>query len=111
MREAYGGLVLNQMLTPVGQEFYQHFVAAWTARPQVDRYALQVQERPSARQGSQLLISAGHRQLLQTRLPARRDSLRAYANHVAEHLYTVLVEGDLQALLFRDPDLARDELR
>lgn len=111
MVESYGGLVLDQTLTPAGQDFYQAFVAAWRDRPRVDRYALVIQERPSARQGSQLTINQGHRRVFQARLPARRAAAREFAERVADYTYQTLVEGDLQALLFRDPDLAREELQ
>ena len=111
MAEVYGGLVIDQTLSPNGREFYRSFVAAWTDRPRVDRYALVVRERPTPRQDSHISIDQGLRRVFQGRLPTRRGDLSEYAARVAEATYQFVGDAELQAQLFRDPDLAREELQ
>lgn len=107
---AYGGLVANQTMTVAGYEFYRYFVAAWRDKEGSDRYTLSVHEQPSARFGSRIWIELSHRRIFQTNLPSTRSSLQPLGEYAAELAYNTAMEAEVEHALFRDPDLAPDEL-
>lgn len=105
-----GGVVVNQTVTVAGQEFFQHFVAAWRERELAERYAISIAERPSARHGSQIRIEFGQRRILQLQLSAGRASLQALGERAAELAFQRVADAELERLLLRDLDLAADEI-
>lgn len=105
-----GALVVNQTVTVAGQEFFQHFVAAWREREMADRYSISITERPTARFGSQLWVEYAQRRVLQLQLPASRSGLQALGERAAEAVFQRVADAELERLLFRDLDLAPDEL-
>lgn len=107
---AYDGVVVNQTITLAGHDFYQAFVAAWRDKPETERYALTIVERPSVRLGTQVWVEFSRRRVFQTALPPARARIRGIAEEAAEIAYQNLVESEVQKLLFRDPDLGRDEI-
>lgn len=107
---AYGGLVANQTMTVAGYEFYRHFVAAWRDKEGSERYTLSVHEQPSARFGSRIWIELSHRRIFQTNLPPTRSTLQPMSEYAAELAYNTAMEAEVEHALFRDPDLAADEL-
>ena len=108
--DAIAGLVVTRTVTVAGNDFCQFFLAAWRDKPGADQYTLALQERPSARWGSDLFIDAGQRRLLHLRLPTRRALLRQAAEEAADAAWNAVVQQDLQRQLAREPDLGPDEL-
>lgn len=111
LQDLYAGVVVNQTLTMVGQDFYQYFVAAWRDKPLSERYTISVHERPSARLGSQVWVEYANRRVFQTFLPPARAKAREAGLDAVEAAYQNIVEADVVNLLMRDPDLGPDELR
>lgn len=110
LQELYGGVVANQTMTVVGQDFYQHFVATWRDKAMSERYALSIHERPSARWGSLVWVEYAQRRVFQIFLPPARANIKAVSEHAAEVSYQSVVDTEVQRLLFRDPDLGHDEI-
>jgi curli production assembly/transport component CsgE len=108
--ESYGGIVVNQTVTVAGQEFFQCFVAAWRDRDSSERYAISVTERPSARWGSQIWIEFAQRRIFQAPLPTARAGIRALSEQATEVVTQMVADMEVERLLFREPDLGRDEL-
>ncbi len=109
--DPYSGVVVNNTVTFIGQEFYRTFVASWREAPNAESFSVTVHERPSARWGSLISIEYEHREVFRAFLsPGRRDFVRLAADDAARIVYQNVVELEVQRLLFRDPDLARDEL-
>lgn len=111
LADPYSGVVVNDTITFIGQEFYTTFVAKWRDESGVERFSVTVRERPSARWGSLVSIEYEHREMFRAFLsPGRREFVRQAAQDASRIVYRNVVDMEVQRLLFRDPDLARDEL-
>ncbi len=108
--DAVRGIVTNEVITLVGQDFYNSFVTAWRDVPLSDRYNVSIYERPSARWGSLVWVEFEHRRLFQAFLPPTRTDVRSVGQRAAKTTYDNLVQADLDRLLFKDQDLASDEM-
>lgn len=107
---AYDGVVVNQTVTLLGHDFYQAFVTAWRDKPNSERYALTIIERPTARLGSQVWVEFSRRRVFQAVLPPARARITGLGEAAAEIAYQSVVQTEVQRLLFRDPDLGPDEI-
>lgn len=110
LQELYAGVVVDQTVTVAGHEFYQHFVVLWRDREMTNRYAISVHERPTARWGSQIWIEYAQRRVFQAFMPPARANVKAIGEQAAEIAYQNVVDTEVQRLLFREQDLAPDEL-
>lgn len=108
--DPYAGVVLNQTITVIGQDFYRYFVTSWRDRDMSDRYAISIHERPTARLGSQVWIEFGQRRVFETILPPARSQIRALSEQAVEATREAIVNADVQRMLFRDQDMAPDEI-
>ncbi|MDR5734511.1 CsgE family curli-type amyloid fiber assembly protein [Caballeronia sp. LZ025] len=108
--DALGGVVTTDTVTLAGQDFYSWFAQAWTAIPLSDRYIVSVHERPSARYGSLVWVEFGQRRVFQAFLPIARANVRPVAENAAQVAFQNVMQADLTRLLFRDADMATDEL-
>jgi curli production assembly/transport component CsgE len=108
--DAVRGIVTNEVITLVGQDFYNSFVSAWRDVPLSDRYNVSIYERPSARWGSLVWVEFEHRRLFEAFLPPTRTGVRSVGERAAKTTYENLVQADLDRLLFKDQDLASDEM-
>lgn len=106
----YGGLVTNQTITVAGQDFYQHFVAAWQELAVSERFAISIHERPSARWGSQVWIEFSQRRILQFALPAGRSGIRAISEQAVAVVQQRIIDAEVERALFRNADLGADEI-
>jgi curli production assembly/transport component CsgE len=110
LQELYGGVVANQTMTVVGQDFYQYFVALWRDKQMSDRYEVSIHERPSARWGSQIWVEYAQRRVFQAVLPPARANIRSLTEQAVEIAYQNIVETEMQRLLFKDSDVGPDEI-
>lgn len=110
LQELYAGVIVDQTVTVAGHEFYQHFAALWRDKELANRYAISVYERPTARWGSQIWIEYAQRRVFQVFLPPGRANVRAVSEQAAEIAFQNVVDTEVQRLLFREPDLAPDEI-
>lgn len=109
--DPYVGVVTDGTVTIFGQEFYRSFTAAWREQPRIDRYSLAVFERPSARWGSLVWVEYANRRVFSAFLsPSRREQIRAAGRDAAQIAYRNVVVSEVERLLIKDPDLAREEL-
>jgi len=108
--EELRGIVTNQTLTPLGQEFYTRFNDFWRENADFEDYSFVVSERHSKRYGSQIFIIYRQRQVFAGNLPYRYGQIRAFSADAAEKAHTNIVGMSLRAATDRDPDLADDEL-
>ena len=109
-QEAYGGVVANQTVTVAGQDFFQHFVAAWRDRDLSERFTISIHERPSARWGSQVWIEFAQRRIFQAALPTSRGGIRSLAEQAIEVAHQLIGDAEVDRLLFRDVDVGPDEI-
>ncbi|SAL60230.1 curli assembly protein CsgE [Caballeronia humi] len=105
-----GGVVTTDTVTLAGQDFYNWFAQAWGAIPLSERYIISVHERPSARYGSLVWVEYGQRRVFQAFLPIARSNVRPVAEGAAQVAFQNVMQADLTRLLFRDVDMATDEL-
>lgn len=110
LQETFAGVIVDQTVTVAGHDFYQEFVAMWREKDAGNRYAIAVVERPSARWGSQVWVEYAHRRVFQMVLPAARANVRAVAAEAVDAAYQNVVDAEVQRMLFRDEDLAPDEI-
>ena len=107
--EIAGGIVTDQTITPGGQDFYQGFAAMWHDKSLAGRFSLAVREQPSARMGNRILIDYANRTVFEAVLPPARGGIRALSESAVEIAYQNVSNAEVQRLLLRDQDLARDE--
>jgi curli production assembly/transport component CsgE len=107
---ALGGVVTTDTVTLVGQDFYTWFAQAWSAIPLAERYIVSVHERPNPRYGSLVWVEYGQRRVFQAFLPIARANVKPVAEGAAQIAFQNVMQADLTRLLFRDADMASDEL-
>lgn len=107
--EAYGGVVVNQTITMIGEDFYKLFSTLWNEKANIEPFSLLIRERPSVRQGSQIWIEAGQKRIFQAQLPTTRSHMHELAEQAVEMTYDNLIGADIQMRLFPEPDLGKDE--
>jgi curli production assembly/transport component CsgE len=103
------GIVTNQAITVAGHEFSDYFIAAWRDKPDSERYAIAIRERPSARLGSQVRVEFAQRPVYQSRLPPSRAALKSLGEQAAELAYQAVQATEAQRVLVNDADLGADE--
>jgi curli production assembly/transport component CsgE len=109
LRTDAGGIITSQAVTVAGHEFSDYFIAAWRDKPDSERYAIAIRERPSARLGSQVRIDFAQRPVYQSRLPPSRAALKALGEQAADIAYQAVQATEAQRVLIIDADLAADE--
>lgn len=110
LSDSLGGVVTTDTVTLAGQDFYSAFTRAWSANPLSERYIVSIHERPSARYGSLVWVQFEQRRVFQAFLPIARSNVRPVAENAAAIALQNVMQADLTKLLFRDADLAADEL-
>jgi len=103
------GVVTVQTVTIAGHDFSQYFLAAWRDMEGSEHYTLSINERPSARLGSEVWIGFAQRRVFQTRLPPARAAIRSLSENAAEAVWQTVLQTDVERKLIRDADLAPDE--
>lgn len=110
LADALGGIVTNDAVTLVGQDFYTYFSQAWTQMPLSERYIVSVHERPSARYGSLVWVEFDQRRVFQAFLPIARSNVRPIAESAAASALQTVMQADIARLLFHEADLGSDEM-
>jgi curli production assembly/transport component CsgE len=103
------GVVTNQVMTVVGQDFFQHFVNAWRDKEHSELYTLSVRERPSARWGSEVWVEYGQGKIFYARLPIARSAIKQLSENAAEMSYLAILRIEDQKKISSDADIAVDE--
>jgi len=108
--DLFDGIVINQTITRAGQDFYHSFSAKWQDQPLSERYTISVREQPSARFGSQVFIMFGNRRIFQGQISPNRAHAKLLSENAVDIAYKTVTEGEMQRLLFKDPDIGLDEI-
>jgi curli production assembly/transport component CsgE len=108
--DALGGIVTNDAVTLVGQDFYTFFSQAWMQMPLSERYIVSIHERPSARYGSLVWVEYDQRRVFQAFLPIARSNVRVIAESAAASALQTVMQADIARLLFHEADLGSDEM-
>lgn len=108
--DLFEGIVIDQTITRSGKDFYQMFSSQWHDQPLSERYTVSVKEQPSARFGSQVYIVFGHKRVFQGQISPNRSQIKILSEAAVEMAYKAVTEGEMQRLLFKDPDLGHDEI-
>lgn len=108
--DGLSGVAINQTITPVGQNFFRAFAAAWHDKDINSRVSVTVFERASARWGSLIWVEHSGRRVYQTVLHSGRGNGGNPGQDAAAIVYQNAMQYELEAKLFKDPDLAGDEL-
>jgi curli production assembly/transport component CsgE len=106
------GFVVDRTITNFGAEFFRYFSEAWREQSGTEGVDVTVVEKPSARYGSLVYIEHGNRQIVRVFLYAGRSAIiKPSAVEAARYVANQVAENTLTALIFFDPDLAKDELK
>jgi curli production assembly/transport component CsgE len=105
------GLVLDSTVTVLGREFFSAFADAWRELDVQQRYGVTIFETPTARFGSTIRIHSRGRQIWQSLLRPSRQEARELAPTVAGDLFQGLMRMEAEEALFKDPDMAPEELQ
>jgi curli production assembly/transport component CsgE len=108
--ESLGGIVSDEVVTMIGQSFYNSFTTLWRDYPLAERYNISIHERPDARWGSLVWVEYEHRRLFEAFLSPARTDIKQAAGRAAAQAYQNIVRVDIDRLLFRDQDLGPDEM-
>jgi curli production assembly/transport component CsgE len=108
--DGVSGLIINQTMTSIGQQFFLNFTEFWRDKPDGDHYSLDIVERPSKRFGNQVMIMYGQKSVYLAALPIKFDKVRDLSQQAVETTYANIVSINLFGPTVHDPDLSADEL-
>jgi len=109
MTEGVGGLLINSMLSPNGNQFFQMFGMEWQDRPESENISLNMVEATSKSRGNQVFIYAGRKLLFVGNLPFKSSQLKLVVDQALEAISTASIADVFQSNDI-DKDLAADEL-
>lgn len=104
--DGIAGLVVNQTLTGLGNEFYKIFSIQWSETEESRRYSLSVQERLSRRSGNFVNVYFGQKRVFNAVLPNKYVELRALGEKAVGEIQAFIVALALEA---GNEDIAREE--
>lgn len=87
------GLVLDQVLTKPGHDFYDLFYGAFEAPPGSTDFTVLVGERPGRGNSSLVVLTVNDQELLETPLPTRLDQLEELVAEAVEITRGYLIEA------------------
>jgi hypothetical protein len=102
-------MLINNMVTPNGHQFFQLFGLSWQESADVEAYSLSLVEVTSRRRGSQVFIYAGNRLLFSGGLPFKSSQLKLVVDQALEAINTRLISDAIEAG-GADIDLGKEEL-
>jgi hypothetical protein len=110
LKQGEGAWPTDRTVTVAGHDFFQTFAMLWQEQPLSERYAIVIREYPSARRGTQVTIDYGQERVCQTLLPANRAKIAPLAREAVASCYRNVIDAEVRQLLFRDADLASNEI-
>ena len=109
MTDGIAGLLINNMVTPNGHQFFQLFGMSWQESPDAEIHSLNLVETNSRRSGSQVYIYAGNRLLFAGGLPSKSSQLKLVVDQAIEAIGTRLISDAMESAS-SDQDLGKEEL-
>lgn len=104
------GLLLNQTRTFAGQAFYKAFVDGWLTLDTDNTYSLVITERPSARNGSQMIVKYADQVVYQQFIHFNANRAQKAGQLAPSYVYDKVVSADVEEM-FTNPDMAKDEIK
>lgn len=100
------GLVTDNTITRIGHDFYREFTSHWQ-----EEYpgAITINERPSARWGSWIIIKVDQDLLYQTFLFPNKRDFDKQVNIALASVYEALSKREINKALLNTGDLTKDE--
>ena len=109
--ERDAGFLVDRTMTNFGAAFVREFAHAWRTHTLVEPVDLTIIEKPSARWGSLIVVEHRNRPVARLFLLAGRSATIApLAAETANYLSRRLADNALLDKLFKNPDLAPEEL-
>ncbi len=108
--EALTGIVLNQTRSEAGNTFFLYFCAAWREQDLRERYSLVLEERSTSGGGKRLRFLFRQQAVYELQLPPRGGDFKELSEQVAYEVYQHVSDAEVAHLLFRDVELAADEI-
>lgn len=105
-----GGLVIDQTVTFLGQNFTRFFLHSWSDLDADERFTLTIKERPTAVHGSFISVEYLGRVIYTAKLSPRSANSKTAAETVARQVFEKVVAMSVEKLFDREIDLAGDEL-
>lgn len=102
------GLLLNHTITPMGQNFYKDFVAAWVPPEEVTDYTIVVTERFNPQWGSLVWITVDDNMVFQQFLSARNVVMEDVINQAISAVHTHLFQREIIKRFQKSNDLKGD---
>lgn len=107
--DGVNGIIVDQTITVIGRDFYQTFSSAWRDIKGSSDINITINERPSARTGSLITITAGREIIFKRFLPPARANIVSAVNQAIKTASKNIKQNKLDKL-FRNPDLGSDEI-
>lgn len=104
-----GGLVIDETRTFAGQQFYKAFNALWQAYDPDSVYTLVIQERPSARTGSQITVVCYGKPMFQRFVSFNARKAADAGQDAAGTVFYAVQSAQLESML-GDPDFGSNEI-
>ncbi len=105
-----GGMLLNKTITWFGQDFFNYFAREWRNQPFVVRQELVIEEIPSARRGTQVVIRYKDKIVFQSSIAATRNQSRANGSQAVSIVLSRVQSIDLSGNRVQFQDLSLDEI-
>lgn len=104
-----GSILMNKTITWFGQDFFNHFAKEWRNQQFLGEQQLVIEEVPSARRGTQVIITYKGNIVYQTSIAGTRSNSRASGGNAVQVVLSRVQNIDLSAN-YHDLDLAGDEI-
>ena len=109
MTDGIAGMLINNMVTSNGHQFFYLFGLGWQERSDAEIYSLSLVETTSRQRGSQVYIYAGNRLLFSGGLPYKSSQIRLAVDQALEAIGTRLISASMESDS-ADTDLGKEEL-
>lgn len=102
----FDGLVINQMQTKIGQDFYDHFMQVWEPPPRVGAYEVTLGETVSPQWGNLIWVKVNDVVVFQQLVSSRSADLAELGGLAANVAADFLIKSMLKEKDSGDGDLA-----
>jgi len=109
MADGISGLMVNNMITPIGHQFFQLFCNNWQENPESNNYSLYFVETTSRLRGSQVFIYSGTKLMFVSGLPFKSSQLMPVIDQAVDAINTNIISMAMNSGS-SDIDLAEEEL-
>jgi len=103
------GIVVNQTITPNGNEFYKIFTILWSEKPESTEYSLHIDERLSKRYGNKVGVYFGQKLVYSSALPLKYADLKTLCEKAVEETQANIV-ASMITQESDDVDIVRDQI-